>query len=59
MYNVFSGDAGGPNLFGTEPWWYYLLNLGLYFNLALLAAYVSLPLKVWWCSEFANCNSRF
>lgn len=44
-YNVLFADSdSGPNIFGTEPWTYYLLNLLLNFNmvfpLALMAAAV-------------------
>ena len=46
LYNVFSGNDRGPDIFGTEPWWYYVLNLSLYFNISLVAAFLSLPLQV-------------
>ena len=46
IYNVFSGSGRGPNIFGTEPWWYYVLNLGLNFNIAIMAACASIPLMV-------------
>lgn len=42
LYNV-AGRAGGPDLFGTEPWYFYLLNLGLNFSFLLPAALVSGP----------------
>ncbi|KAF4520183.1 hypothetical protein B566_EDAN003895 [Ephemera danica] len=32
-YNIFSG--GGPDLYGTEPWYFYLLNGILNFNFLL------------------------
>jgi hypothetical protein len=47
-YNVFSGEGRGPNIFGTEPWWYYILNLALYFNIAVVAACASIPLMVFY-----------
>ncbi|KAJ1553875.1 mannosyltransferase, partial [Cladochytrium tenue] len=31
-YNVFSGSDRGPDIFGTEPWYYYLMNGLLNFN---------------------------
>ena len=41
LYNVLSGDGRGPELYGVEPWTYYvkngLLNLNVAFPLALLA----------------------
>ncbi|CDO54880.1 similar to Saccharomyces cerevisiae YNL219C ALG9 Mannosyltransferase [Geotrichum candidum] len=47
LYNVIHASAdSGPNIFGTEPWYYYLANLALNFNIALplaLAAPIALP----------------
>lgn len=47
LYNVVHASAdSGPNIFGTEPWHYYLANLALNFNIALplaLAAPLALP----------------
>jgi alpha-1,2-mannosyltransferase len=42
-YNVFPDTARGPNLYGTEPWSFYLLNLTLNFNVILPLALVALP----------------
>jgi alpha-1,2-mannosyltransferase len=42
-YNLFSGSSRGPELYGTEPWYYYLLNLGLNFNVLLPLALISIP----------------
>lgn len=36
LYNVFS--THGPNLYGTAPWHYYIINLFLNFNVALILA---------------------
>ena len=44
LYNVFSGKDRGPDIFGTEPWWYYVVNLTLYFNFVLIAAWCSFPI---------------
>lgn len=41
-YNLFSRDAG-PNIFGTEPWYYYLLNGALNLNILMPMALASLP----------------
>lgn len=41
QYNLFS--RGGPDLYGTEPAFFYLLNLALNFNLLLPLALLSLP----------------
>jgi alpha-1,2-mannosyltransferase len=46
FYNVFAGEGRGPNIFGVEPWYYYLLNLALYFNVMLIPAFLSVPLMV-------------
>ncbi|KAI4159270.1 MAG: hypothetical protein LQ342_006731 [Letrouitia transgressa] len=44
FYNVFSGSSRGPNIFGTEPWNYYIRNLALNFNIWFLLAILSGPL---------------
>ncbi|AET40839.1 dolichyl-P-Man:Man(6)GlcNAc(2)-PP-dolichol alpha-1,2-mannosyltransferase Ecym_6468 [Eremothecium cymbalariae DBVPG len=37
MYNVLNAsEESGPNIFGTEPWYYYILNLLLNFPLPIL-----------------------
>jgi alpha-1,2-mannosyltransferase len=46
LYNVFSGPGRGPNIYGTEPWWFYLANLTLNFNLLLPLALISAPCVV-------------
>ncbi len=43
-YNVLT-NAGGPDLYGTEPWTYYLLNGILNFNVAFIAALLVWPLQ--------------
>jgi alpha-1,2-mannosyltransferase len=46
-YNLFSRANGkGPELYGTEPWSYYFVNLVLNFNGLLLLALGSLPALV-------------
>ncbi|KAI9512479.1 asparagine-linked glycosylation 9 protein isoform a [Russula earlei] len=42
-YNVFPDPSSGPDLYGTEPWYFYLLNLSLNFNILLPMALFSLP----------------
>jgi alpha-1,2-mannosyltransferase len=42
-YNVFSSDTG-PELYGTEPWTFYLKNLTLNFNIWFIFALLALPL---------------
>ena len=46
VYNVFAGDGRGPDLYGTEPWWFYLANMFLNFNIGLIFAILSIPLLV-------------
>lgn len=42
-YNIFGGFERGPTLFGTEPWYFYLNNLILNFNVAVPLALISFP----------------
>ena len=41
LYNVFTSH--GPDLYGTEPWTYYLFNGVLNFNIMFPAALICLP----------------
>ncbi|XP_071527960.1 alpha-1,2-mannosyltransferase ALG9 [Panulirus ornatus] len=41
MYNVFTSH--GPDIYGTEPWSFYIFNGFLNFNIIFLAAIASLP----------------
>ncbi|CAB3366704.1 Hypothetical predicted protein [Cloeon dipterum] len=41
LYNVFSSNRG-PDLYGTEPWHFYLINGFLNFNLAFPLALISI-----------------
>lgn len=41
-YNVFS-STGGPELYGTEPWHFYIKNLTLNFNIWFALALLALP----------------
>ncbi|KAI9847343.1 MAG: mannosyltransferase [Thelocarpon superellum] len=43
-YNIFSGSGKGPDIFGTEPWHFYLKNLSLNFNIWFLLALLAMPL---------------
>nr|KAJ3419801.1 mannosyltransferase [Polyrhizophydium stewartii] len=43
LYNVFGGGERGPDIYGTEPWHFYLLNGLVNFNVAYLAAMASMP----------------
>lgn len=42
-YNIFS-STGGPNLYGIEPWTFYIRNLLINFNIWFVLALLSLPL---------------
>lgn len=44
LYNVFTSH--GANLYGTEPWYFYVLNCLLNFNFVFIAALFSAPLMV-------------
>lgn len=52
LYNVFS--TNGPDLYGTEPLSYYLINLFLNFNVAFLLSLLALPLSVSLLRTFSN-----
>lgn len=51
LYNVINTtEDSGPDIFGTEPWWYYVLNLSLNFNIAWPLSLLSLacvPVRVY------------
>ncbi|KEI38671.1 glycosyltransferase family 22 protein [Mixia osmundae IAM 14324] len=43
-YNILAtSPESGPQIYGVEPWYFYLFNLALNFNLALPLSLVSLP----------------
>jgi len=44
LYNIFSSAGKGPEIFGTEPWHYYIRNLLLNFNIWFVLAILALPL---------------
>ncbi|KAF2487004.1 Alg9-like mannosyltransferase family-domain-containing protein [Neohortaea acidophila] len=44
-YNIFSAK-GGPNLYGTEAWHFYLRNLFLNFHVWFLLALLAMPLML-------------
>ncbi|KKY17749.1 putative alpha-mannosyltransferase [Phaeomoniella chlamydospora] len=50
FYNVFSSSDRGPNIFGVEPWDFYLKNLTLNFNIWFPLALLAAPLVfLLWC----------
>lgn len=46
LYNVFSGPGRGPEIYGTEPWHFYIRNLLLNFNIWFILATASMPLFI-------------
>ncbi|KAG5637645.1 hypothetical protein H0H81_003722 [Sphagnurus paluster] len=42
-YNIFGGAERGPQLYGVSPWYYYVLNLILNFNILLPLSLLGLP----------------
>ena len=46
FYNIFSGKDRGPNIFGTEPWHFYMRNLLLNFNIWFPLAILAAPLLI-------------
>ncbi|KAE8355004.1 Alg9-like mannosyltransferase family-domain-containing protein [Aspergillus coremiiformis] len=42
-YNVFGGEGKGPEIFGTEPWTFYIRNLLLNFNIWFVFAMLAAP----------------
>lgn len=46
LYNIFSGPGKGPEIYGTEPWHFYIRNLLLNFNIWFVLAILSMPLFI-------------
>lgn len=46
FYNIFAGKDRGPDIFGTEPYHYYLRNLLLNFNVWFVLAVAVVPLVI-------------
>jgi alpha-1,2-mannosyltransferase len=44
LYNVFSGGSRGPDIYGVEPWHFYIRNLTLNFNIWFFLALAAFPL---------------
>jgi len=44
LYNVFSSGSKGPNIYGIEPWHFYVRNLVLNFNSWFVLAIAATPL---------------
>lgn len=58
LYNVINAsEESGPNIFGTEPVTYYLVNLALNFNIIAIAAVFGFavgPLSIWLNGKFGK-----
>lgn len=46
LYNVFGEEGEGPEIFGIEPFHYYVLNLLVNFNIVAILGYLGLILNV-------------
>lgn len=44
LYNVFSSGSRGPDIYGVEPWHFYIRNLALNFNIWFFLALAAFPL---------------
>ena len=42
LYNVFSGEGEGPEIFGVEPFSYYVFNLLINFNIIAVIGYMGI-----------------
>ncbi|CAG2182255.1 unnamed protein product, partial [Oppiella nova] len=51
LYNVFSSH--GPDLYGTEPWFFYFTNCFLNFNLVFVVSLAALPVMLF-CKLFVK-----
>jgi len=57
MYNVFSGGNRGPDIYGVEPWHFYVRNLALNFNIWFFLALAALPLLLVQHTVLYKCAS--
>ena len=51
LYNVFGEQGEGPEIFGVEPFHYYILNLLVNFNIIAILGYIGLVLNVFLFGE--------
>jgi alpha-1,2-mannosyltransferase len=59
LYNVIYTDSDrGPDIFGTEPWHYYIRNLLLNFNAFFLLALASFPMLIIQTTFFRNQTTK-
>ncbi len=57
-YNIFSGSSRGPDIFGTEPWHFYIRNLLLNFNVWFLLAMCSGPILILQTIPYGRSTAR-
>lgn len=61
VYNIFGGPGRGPEIYGVEPWHFYIRNLLLNFNIWFILALISIPLsliqQLWIRKERLNASS--
>lgn len=57
-YNIFGDGSRGPDLYGTEPWYYYILNGFLNFNIVFLLALGSFGCMVKYFSEMSEGGEK-
>lgn len=48
LYNVFALEGEGPEIFGVEPFSYYILNLLLNFNVVFILGYIGMLVNPIW-----------
>lgn len=51
LYNVFGEQGEGPEIFGVEPFNYYILNLLVNFNVVAILGYIGLLVNVFLLGE--------
>ncbi|OCT46946.1 Alpha-1,2-mannosyltransferase alg9 [Cladophialophora carrionii] len=57
-YNIFGGRDRGPDIFGTEPWHYYIRNLLLNFNIWFVLAAISAPLYLFQATNLRQHTTK-
>lgn len=51
LYNVFSVEGEGPEIFGVEDFSYYILNLALNFNVVFILGYLGAVINPYVCAK--------
>ena len=58
LYNVFSLEGGGPDLYGTEPWYFYLVNCLLHYHIWFVLAILAIPLNLMVVKTWNNATTK-